>query len=68
MNAGHVHTLVLMLIASKILELSVPQKSTAANNDKIPLKTIEIGLAKEYLYVGDVRFVDNLSKIEPYPN
>ena len=53
-NAGHVHTLVLMLIASKILELSVPQKSTEANNNKIPLKTIEIGLAKQYLYVGDV--------------
>ena len=42
------------LIASKILELSAPQNSKEANNIKIPLKTIEIGLAKEYVYVGDV--------------
>jgi hypothetical protein len=52
-NAGHVHTLVLMLIASKILELSVPPNSKEANNNKIPLKSIGIGLAKEYVNVGD---------------
>ena len=52
-NAGHVHNLVLMLIASKILELSVPPNSKEANNNKIPLKSIEIGLAKEYVNVGD---------------
>ena len=52
-NAGHVHTLELMLIASKILKLSVPPNSKEANNNKIPLKSIEIGLAKEYVNVGD---------------
>ncbi|KAL3792701.1 hypothetical protein ACHAW5_005806 [Stephanodiscus triporus] len=38
----------------QILELSVSQNSKEANNNKIPLKTIEIGLAKEYVYVDDI--------------
>jgi len=47
-NAGQVHALVLMLIASKILQLHVPPYSE--NN---ALKTIQIGLAKQHSNVGD---------------
>ncbi len=51
-NTGHVHALILMLIASGILELYLgtnnQEKSTFS-----PLKSILIGLAKEYANVGD---------------